>query len=81
MSIKIKIKDVYLPFFVVSVVTILYNLFRLAFDNKLVKLPFKDYFFNFFIPFAFPWIPIESWLGMIISQISLINKIQATNKL
>lgn len=62
-NIGIKIKEVYLPFIVVSIGTILfYNLFRWTFDIKLGILPLKEDLLNFWIPFALPWIPILIWL-------------------
>lgn len=62
-DIGVKIKEVYLPFLVVSIGTILfYNLFRWTFDIKLGVLPLKEDLLNFWIPFALPWIPILIWL-------------------
>lgn len=62
-DIAVKIKEVYLPFLLVSIGTILfYNLFRWAFDIKLGVLPLKEDLLNFWIPFALPWIPILIWL-------------------
>ena len=62
-NIGIKLKEVYLPFLIVSIGTILfYNLFRWTFDIKLGVLPLKEDLLNFWIPFALPWIPILIWL-------------------
>jgi rhomboid protease GluP len=62
-SIGIKLKEVYLPFFVVSVGTILfYNLFRWTFDIKFAVLPFKEDLLNFWIPSALSWVVILIWL-------------------
>lgn len=62
-DIRVKIIEVYLPFLVVSIGTILfYNLFRWTFDIKLGVLPLKEDLLNFWIPFALPWIPILIWL-------------------
>ncbi len=62
-NIKIKIKEVYLPFLVVSIGTILfYNLFRWTFDIKLGIIPLKEDLLNFWIPFTLPWISILIWL-------------------
>jgi rhomboid protease GluP len=62
-NIGIKIKEVYLPFLIVSIATILfYNLFRWTFDIKLGVLPLKEDLLNFWIPCALPWMPILIWL-------------------
>lgn len=62
-NLKIKLKEVYLPFLIVSIGTILfYNLFRWTFDIKLGVLPLKEDLLNFWIPIALPWIPILIWL-------------------
>lgn len=62
-NIEIKLKEVYLPFLIVSIGTIIfYNLFRWTFDIKLGVLPLKEDLLNFWIPFALPWIPILIWL-------------------
>ena len=62
-NIEIKLKEVYLPFLIVSIGTILfYNLFRWTFDIKLGILPLKEDLLNFWIPLALPWIPILIWL-------------------
>ncbi|MBJ2173675.1 rhomboid family intramembrane serine protease [Aureibaculum sp. A20] len=60
---KIKLQEIYLPFLIVSIGTILiYNIFRWTFDIKLGILPLKEDVLNFWIPFALPWIPIFIWL-------------------
>ncbi|WAC03029.1 hypothetical protein N7U66_05205 [Lacinutrix neustonica] len=60
---KTKLKEVYIPFLIVSIGTILfYNLFRWTLDIKLGILPLKENLLNFWIPFALPWIPILIWL-------------------
>lgn len=62
-NLGIKIKEVYLPFLIVSIGTILfYNLFRWTFDIKLGLLPLKEDLLNFWFPFALPWVPILIWL-------------------
>ncbi|WP_225034798.1 rhomboid family intramembrane serine protease [Winogradskyella sp. SM1960] len=62
-TIKTKIKDVYVPFLIVSIGTILfYNIFRWTLDIKLGILPLKENLLNFWIPFALPCIPILIWL-------------------
>lgn len=62
-STKIKIKEIYLPFLLVAMGTILlYNLFRWTVDIKLGILPLKDDLWNFWLPFVLPWIPILIWL-------------------
>ncbi len=62
-NINIKLKEVYFPFLVVSIGTILfYNLFRWGFDIKLGVLPLKEDLLNIWIPFFLPWIPILIWL-------------------
>lgn len=62
-DIKTKLREVYLPFLLVAIGTILfYNLFRWTFDNKLGMLPLKADLLNFWIPFFFPWVPVSIWL-------------------
>lgn len=62
-TIKTKLKEVYIPFFIVAVATIIfYNIFRWTLDIKLGILPLKEDLLNFWIPFALPWIPILIWL-------------------
>lgn len=74
-NIKIKIKEVYIPYLLVSIGTILlYNLFRWTFDIKLGILPLKDDLLNFWIPFAFPWIPIVIWLRRRIRILNVSGK-------
>lgn len=60
---KVKIKEVYLPYIVVSIGTIVsYNLLRWTFDIKLDSLPLKDDLLNFWVPFTLPWVPVLLWL-------------------
>ena len=74
-DITVKIKEVYLPFLVVSIGTILfYNLFRWTFDIKLGILPLKEDLLNFWIPFALPWIPILIWLRRRIRVLNVRGK-------
>lgn len=74
-NIEIKLKEVYLPFLIVSIGTILfYNLFRWTFDIKLGVLPLKEDLLNFWIPFALPWIPILIWLRRRIRVLSVRGK-------
>lgn len=62
-NLKVKLKEVYLPFLIVSLGTIFfYNLFRWYFDIKLNVLPLKENLLNFWIPCYLPWIPILIWL-------------------
>jgi rhomboid protease GluP len=62
-DIKIKIKEVYLPFLLAMVGTVaLYNLFRWTFDIRLGILPLKDDLLNHWIPFLLPWVPVLIWL-------------------
>lgn len=62
-NIKIKLQEVYIPFLIVSIGTILfYNIFRWFVDIKLGILPLKENLLNFWIPFSIPWIPILIWL-------------------
>lgn len=62
-NIKIKIKEVYLPFLLVSIGTfVFYNLVRWTFDVHLGILPLKEDLLNFWIPLAFPWLPLLIWL-------------------
>jgi len=62
-TIGIKIKEVYLPFLVVSIATILfYNLFRWTFDIQLGILPLKNDLINIWFPFVLPWISVLMWL-------------------
>ena len=62
-NIKTKLQEVYIPFIIVSIGTILfYNIFRWTLDIKLVVIPLKENLLNFWIPFALPWIPILFWL-------------------
>ncbi|MEO1518898.1 MAG: rhomboid family intramembrane serine protease [Bacteroidota bacterium] len=60
---SIKIKEVYLPFLLTSVGTILlYNLFRWFFDIHLGILPVKVEVLDYWLPIFLPWIPISIWL-------------------
>lgn len=62
-NIKTKLQEVYIPFLIVSIGTILfYNIFRWTLDIKLGILPLKKNLLNFWIPFALPWIPILIWM-------------------
>ncbi len=62
-NIKIKLKQVYFPFLVVSIVSILfYNTFRWVFAIKLGVLPIKENFLDIWIPLVFSWVPIYIWL-------------------
>jgi rhomboid protease GluP len=62
-DIKIKIKEIYLPFLCIAIGTILfYNFFRWTFDIKLDLIPLKKDLLNFWIPAFLPWIPILIWL-------------------
>lgn len=73
-NIKIKIKEVYLPFLLVSILTILfYNLFRWTFDIKLGILHLKEDIVNFWMPFILPWIPVLIWLRRRIRILNLGN--------
>lgn len=70
-----KIKEVYLPFLVVSIGTILfYNLFRWTLDIKLGILPLKEDLLNYWIPFSLPWIPILIWLRRRIRILNIRGK-------
>lgn len=74
-NIGIKLKEVYLPFLVVSIGTILfYNLFRWTFDIKLGVLPLKEDLLNFWIPFVLPWVPILIWLRRRIRVLNIRGK-------
>jgi len=74
-NIRIKLKEVYFPFLIVSIGTILfYYLFRWLFDIKLGVLPFKEDLLNFWIPFTFPWIPVLIWLRKRIRILNLKGK-------
>lgn len=74
-NIEIKIKEVYLPFLVVAIGSILfYDLFRWTFDIKLGVLPLKEDLLNFWIPFAIPWIPILIWLRRRIRVLNIRGK-------
>ena len=62
-NIKKKLTEVYIPFLIVSIGTIIfYNIFRWSLDIKLGILPLKEDLLNFWIPFALPWIPTLIWL-------------------
>lgn len=74
-NIGIKLKEVYLPFLIVSFGTIIfYNLFRWTFDIKLRVLPLKEDLLNFWIPVALPWIPILIWLRRRIRILNIRGK-------
>lgn len=62
-NIKTKLKEVYFPFLIVSLGTILfYNIFRWTLDIKLGIIPLKEDLLNIWIPFVLPWITILIWL-------------------
>lgn len=68
-------KEVYLPFLIVSIGTILfYNLFRWTFDVKLGLLPLKEDLLDFWIPFFLPWIPVLIWLRRRIRILNIRGK-------
>lgn len=72
---KTKIQEVYIPFLIVSIGTILfYNIFRWALDIKLGILPLKEDLLNFWIPFTLPWIPILIWLRRRIRILNIRGK-------
>ena len=74
-NIGIKLKEVYLPFLIVAIGTVLlYNLFRWTFDIKLGVLPLKEDLLNFWIPFTLPWIPILIWLRRRIRILNIKGK-------
>lgn len=61
--IKIKLKEIYLPYLLISIGTILlYSLFRFFLDIKFGVLPLKEDLLNFWLPFFLPWIPVTLWL-------------------
>lgn len=62
-NIKTKLQEVYLPFLIIAIGTILlYNILRWTLDFKLGILPLKENLLNFWIPFALPWVPVFIWL-------------------
>jgi rhomboid protease GluP len=72
---KTKIQEVYIPFLIVSIGTILfYNIFRWTLDIKLGVLPLKENLLNFWIPFSLPWIPILIWLRRRIRILNIRGK-------
>ncbi|MBI1306959.1 MAG: rhomboid family intramembrane serine protease [Bacteroidetes bacterium] len=74
-NLTIKLKEVYLPYLLVSVGSILfYYLFRWLFDIKLGVLPLKDELLNLFIPMAVPWIPVLIWLRKRINILRISDK-------
>lgn len=74
-NIKTKFQEVYIPFLIVSIGTILfYNIFRWTLDIKLGILPLKENLLNFWIPFALPWIPILIWLRRRIRILNIKGK-------
>jgi rhomboid protease GluP len=61
-NIKIKLREVYFPFLLIAIATIIiYDLLRWFLDVKLGVLPIKEDLLNFWIPFILPWIPILIW--------------------
>lgn len=74
-NIKTKLQEIYIPFLIVSIGTILsYNIFRWTLDIKLGILPLKENLLNFWIPFALPWIPILIWLRRRIRILNIRGK-------
>ncbi|MFD0836427.1 rhomboid family intramembrane serine protease [Mariniflexile aquimaris] len=74
-TIKIKLQEVYFPFLIVGIATIIfYNVFRWTFDIKLGILPLKEDLLNFWIPFTLPWIPILIWLRRRIRILNIRGK-------
>lgn len=62
-NIGIKLKEVYLPFLLVSLGTILgYSLLRWTFDIQLGIIPLKEDLLNIWFPIAIPWIPVLIWM-------------------
>ncbi len=62
-NLKIKLKEVYLPFLLISIGTItVYSIFRWIFDIKLHIIPLKKDVLDFWLPFVIPWIPVLLWL-------------------
>ncbi|PHQ29860.1 hypothetical protein CJ305_07780 [Leeuwenhoekiella nanhaiensis] len=60
---RIKLKEIYLPFVLVSICTIFfYNLFRWVFDIRLGILPLKEDLLDIWIPFIIPVLPVSIWL-------------------
>jgi len=74
-SVLIKIREIYVPFLLVSIGTILfYTLFRWALDIKLGFFPFDQEILNFWIPFCCPWVPILIWLKRRIRVLNVRGK-------
>ena len=74
-NIKTKLQEVYIPFLIVSIGTILfYNVFRWTLDIKFGILPLKENLLNFWIPSAIPWIPILIWLRRRIRILNIRGK-------
>ncbi|MEP2239756.1 MAG: rhomboid family intramembrane serine protease [Maribacter sp.] len=62
-SSKIKLREIYIPFLIVSLGTIiLYCLFRWIFDIKLGLLPLKKDILDLWMPIILPWISVLVWL-------------------
>ena len=62
-DIKIKLKEIYIPFLCIAIGTILfYNFFRWTFDIQLGWIPLKKDLLNFWIPAFLPWVPVLIWL-------------------
>ncbi len=58
-NLKIKFKEIYLPFLCIAVVTIVfYTTFRWFLATKLGLSLLKEELLNFWIPFILPWFPI-----------------------
>lgn len=74
-NIKIKIQEVYLPFLLVSIGTILfYNIVRWTLDIKYGILPLKEDVLGYWIPGVLPWIPILIWLRRRIRILNVSGK-------
>jgi rhomboid protease GluP len=62
-KIDLKIREIFLPFLLVSIGTILgWNLFLWIFDIQLNVLPINQELLHIFIPLSIPWIPVLIWL-------------------
>ena len=60
---KIKLKEVFIPYIIVAITTIVcYTFLRWVFDIKLGLVPLKEILLNLWLPFIIPWIPITIWL-------------------
>lgn len=62
-DIKLKIRQIYVPYIIVAVLTIvIYNFLRWVLDIKIDLIPFKKDILVFWIPFIIPWISVLIWL-------------------